>query len=131
VGRALRVISHILDSQSAPIEHGRHFVSRLGNAVVFFAMRGERQPWGAKDTAFVFQREVTPRSAPASCYLPNARGSALSGRLLMLFHLLFKMHAQTTCNGFSPFSGLFFGPHFLRHRVTVLLHTPVEIMHDF
>jgi hypothetical protein len=49
------MIGHILDSQSSPIEHGRHFVSQLGNAVVFFAMRGERQPWGAEDTAFVFR----------------------------------------------------------------------------
>jgi len=53
-GRALRMIGHMLDSQGSPVEHGRHFLSQLGNAVLFFAMRGERQPWGAEDTAFVF-----------------------------------------------------------------------------
>jgi hypothetical protein len=53
-GRALRIIGHILDSQGSPLEHGRHFLSQLGNALLFFAMRGERQPWGAQDTAFVF-----------------------------------------------------------------------------
>jgi hypothetical protein len=52
-GRALRMIGHILDSQSSPVEHGRHFLSHLANAVVFFAMRCERQPWGAEDTTFV------------------------------------------------------------------------------
>lgn len=53
-GRALRMIGHMLDSQNSPVEHGQHFLSQLGNAVLFFAMRGERQPWGAEDTAFVF-----------------------------------------------------------------------------
>lgn len=53
-GRALRMIGHILDRQGSPIEHGRHFLAQLGNAVLFFGMRGERQPWGAEDTAFVF-----------------------------------------------------------------------------
>jgi hypothetical protein len=53
-GRALRMIGHMLDSQNSPVEHGQHFVSQLGNAVLFFALRGERQPWGAQDTAFVF-----------------------------------------------------------------------------
>jgi len=43
-GRALRMIGHIPDSQSSPVEHGRHFLSELGNAVLFFALRGERQP---------------------------------------------------------------------------------------
>ena len=53
-GRALRMIGHILDTQHSPVAHGQHFLSQLGNAVLFFAMRGERQPWGAEDTAFVF-----------------------------------------------------------------------------
>jgi hypothetical protein len=53
-GRALRMIGYMLDSQNSPVEHGKHFLSQLGNAVLFFAMRGERQPWGAEDTAFVF-----------------------------------------------------------------------------
>ena len=53
-GRALRMIGHILDSQSSPVEHGRQFQAQLSNAILTFAMRGERQPWGAEDTAFVF-----------------------------------------------------------------------------
>jgi hypothetical protein len=53
-GRALRMIGHMLDSQKSPLEHGQYLLSQLGNAVLFFAMRGERQPWGAQDTAFVF-----------------------------------------------------------------------------
>ena len=53
-GRALRMIGHILDSRRSPVEHGRHFLAQLGNALLFFGMRGERQPWGAEDTAFVF-----------------------------------------------------------------------------
>ena len=39
-GRALRMIGHILDSQISPVEHGRHFLAQLGNAVLTFAMRG-------------------------------------------------------------------------------------------
>ena len=56
------MIGHILDSQSSPVEHGRHFLAQLGNAVLTFAMRGERQPWGAEDTAFVFREtfKATP-----------------------------------------------------------------------
>ena len=53
--RALRMIGHILDSQGSPVEHGRLFLSQLASAVVSFALRGERQPWGAEDTAFVFR----------------------------------------------------------------------------
>ncbi len=62
-GRALRMIGHILDSQRSPVEHGRHFLAQLGNAVLTFGMRGERQPWGAEDTAFVFRE--TFKAAPA------------------------------------------------------------------
>ena len=29
--------------------------SQLASAVESFALRGERQPWGAEDTAFVFR----------------------------------------------------------------------------
>ena len=54
-GRALRMIGHILDSQGSPVEHGRLFLSQLASAVGSFALRGERQPWGAEDTAFVFR----------------------------------------------------------------------------
>jgi hypothetical protein len=68
VGRALRMIGHILDSQSSPLEHGRHFVSQLGNAVVFFAMRGERQPWGAEDTCF---------ERPSRPHPPTPRGRTM------------------------------------------------------
>jgi hypothetical protein len=57
------MIGHILDSQGSPVEHGRHFLSQLGNAVLSFALRGERQPWGAEDTAFVFRG--TFKAAPA------------------------------------------------------------------
>jgi hypothetical protein len=53
-GRALRMIGGLLDSQGTPVAHGRHFLSQLGEAMVSFALRGERQPWGAEDTAFVF-----------------------------------------------------------------------------
>jgi len=37
-------------------------LSQLGNAVVSFAMRGERQPWGAEYAAFVFRE--TFKAAP-------------------------------------------------------------------
>jgi len=53
-GRALRAVGHLLDGQGSPVEHGQHFLSQLANAVLFFGLRGERQPWGAEDTAFVF-----------------------------------------------------------------------------
>ena len=49
------MIAHILDSQGSPVGHGRHFLSQLASAVLTFAMRGERQPWGAEDTAYVFR----------------------------------------------------------------------------
>jgi hypothetical protein len=61
-GRALRMIGHILDSQGSPVEHGRHFLSQLANAVLTCTMRGERQPWGAEDTSFVFRE--TFKAAP-------------------------------------------------------------------
>jgi hypothetical protein len=62
-GRALRMIGHILDSQDSPVEHGRQFQAQLSNAILTFTMRGERQPWGAEDTAFVFGE--TFKAAPA------------------------------------------------------------------
>jgi hypothetical protein len=62
-GRALRMIGHILDSQGSPVEHGQHFLSQLASAVMTFAIRGERQPWGAEDTAFVFRE--TFKAPPA------------------------------------------------------------------
>jgi hypothetical protein len=59
------MIGHILDSQSSPVEHGRHFLSQLANAVLSFALRGERQPWGAEDTAFVFRETFKAASTDA------------------------------------------------------------------
>ena len=53
-GRALRMIGHLLDEQGSPVEHGQAFLSQLADAVLLFGLRGERQPWGAEDTAFVF-----------------------------------------------------------------------------
>jgi hypothetical protein len=61
-GRALRMIGHILDSQGSPVTHGQHFLVQLRNALLTFALRGERQPWGGEDTAFVFRE--TFKSAP-------------------------------------------------------------------
>ncbi len=44
-----------VQNSGASSEHGRHFLSQLANAVLTFGLRGERQPWGAEDTAFVFR----------------------------------------------------------------------------
>lgn len=57
-GRALRLIGHIMDTLGSPPEQGRSFLPRLAEAVLYFALRGERQPWGAEDTAFVFLEGV-------------------------------------------------------------------------
>ena len=46
-GRALRMIGHILDSQGSPVEHGRHFLSQLANAVLTFALDAESASPGA------------------------------------------------------------------------------------
>ena len=62
-GRALRMIGFILDDQGSPPEHGSAFLSRLAEAILYFAMRAERQPWGAEDTAFVFL-ETSASTAP-------------------------------------------------------------------
>jgi hypothetical protein len=64
-GRALRMIGYFLDRGNSPIEHGRHFLAQLGNAVLFFALRGERQPWGAEDTVFMFLETFKPAPADA------------------------------------------------------------------
>ena len=53
-GRALRMIGHIMDMERSPPEHARGFLRQLANAELYFGLRGERQPWGAEDTAFVF-----------------------------------------------------------------------------
>lgn len=57
-GRALRMIGHIMDAEGSPPEHGHPFLRHLAEAVLFFGLRGERQPWGAEDTAFVFLERV-------------------------------------------------------------------------
>lgn len=57
-GRALRMIGHIMDAEGSPPEQGRPFLRHLAEAVLFFGLRGERQPWGAEDTTFVFLERV-------------------------------------------------------------------------
>ena len=63
-GRALRMIGHIFDEQESPVSFAQVFLSKLGEALLYFAMRGERQPWGAEDTVFVFLETCTPAGAP-------------------------------------------------------------------
>lgn len=54
-GRALRWIGFELDQQKMSVEQAAGpFVPQLANALVYFKMRNERQPWGAADTAFIF-----------------------------------------------------------------------------
>lgn len=81
-GRALRMIGHILDSQSSPAEHGRHFLSQLANAVLTFALRGERQPWVLKIRLSCFGRRSRPhprtprrRTTPSSPTHASGRSS--------------------------------------------------------
>jgi len=63
-GRALRLIGHIMDTLQSPPEQGRLFLPKLAEAVLYFAVRGERQPWGAEDTAFMFLEGVqVPKEA--------------------------------------------------------------------
>ena len=57
-GRAMRMIGNIMDKRHSPPEHARIFVQKLANAVLYFGLRGERQPWGAEDTAFMFLKNV-------------------------------------------------------------------------
>ena len=57
-GRALRMIGHIMDTERSTPEHARGFLQQLANAVLYFGLKGERQPWGAADTAFVFLENV-------------------------------------------------------------------------
>ena len=63
-GGALRIIGHIFDSQDAPAAFAQSFVAKLGEALVYFALHGERQPWGAEDTAFIFLETCAPATAP-------------------------------------------------------------------
>jgi len=63
-GRALRMVGTILDHDGSPPEHGPLFLSHLASAVLTFALRGERQPWGAEDVAFVFLEIFHPAEAP-------------------------------------------------------------------
>ena len=57
-GRALRMIGHVMDTERSPPEHARVLLQQLANAVLYFRLRGERQPWGPADTAFVFLKNV-------------------------------------------------------------------------
>ena len=63
-GRALRMIGHIFDSQGGPPTFASAFVAKLADALLYFGLRGERQPWGAEDTAFIFLETCAPASAP-------------------------------------------------------------------
>ncbi len=63
-GRALRMIGHIFDEQGSLVTAAGSFVPQLADAVLFFALRGERQPFGAEDMAFVFLDICTPAEAP-------------------------------------------------------------------
>ena len=57
-GRALRMIGHIMDTEGGPPENARVVLQQLANAVLYFGLRGERQPWSADVTAFVFLENV-------------------------------------------------------------------------
>lgn len=97
-GRALRMIGHILDSQHSPIEHGQHFLSQLGNAVLFFGLRGERKPWGAEDTAFVFRDTFKP-SRPRP---PTPRGRTMRSWATRASGLLSKRDSASASDGRAP-----------------------------
>ena len=62
--RALRMIGHIFGAQGAPVTFAETFLTKLGEELLYFALRGERQPWGAEDTAFLFVETCAPASAP-------------------------------------------------------------------
>lgn len=63
-GRALRMIGYIFDQQGSPVSMAGAFVPQVADAVLFFALCGERQPFGAADMAFVFLEACTPADAP-------------------------------------------------------------------
>ena len=63
-GRALRMIGYIFDEQGSLVSAAKAFVPQVADAVLFFALRGERQPFGAADMAFVFLETCTPANAP-------------------------------------------------------------------
>jgi hypothetical protein len=63
-GRALRMIGYIFDEQGSPVSAAGAFVPKVAAAVLYFALRGERQPFGAADMAFVFLETCTPADAP-------------------------------------------------------------------
>jgi len=59
-GRAPRRIGYIFDKQGSPVSDAGVFLPQVADAVLYFALRGERQPFGAADMAFVFL-ETYPR----------------------------------------------------------------------
>lgn len=63
-GRALRMIGYIFDQQGSPVSAAGAFVPQVADAVLYFALRGERQPFGAADMAFVFLETCAPADAP-------------------------------------------------------------------
>ncbi|MET3828524.1 hypothetical protein ABIC16_004279 [Sphingomonas sp. PvP055] len=63
-GRALRMIDYIFDEQGSPVSAAGAFVPQIADAVLYFALRGERQPFGAADMALMFAETCTPADAP-------------------------------------------------------------------
>lgn len=63
-GRALRMVGYMFDQQGSPVTSAGAFVPQIADAVLYFALRGERQPFGAEDVAFVFLETCTPAEAP-------------------------------------------------------------------
>jgi hypothetical protein len=63
-GRAPRMIGYIFDEQGSSVSSAGAFVPKVADAVMYFALRGERQPFGAADMAFVFLETCTPADAP-------------------------------------------------------------------
>jgi len=58
------MIGYIFDEQGSPVSAAGAFVPQVADAVLYFALRGERQPFGAADMAFVFFETCTPADAP-------------------------------------------------------------------
>ena len=58
------MIGYIFDERGSPVSVAGAFVPQVANAVLYFALRGERQPFGAADMAFVFFKTCTPADTP-------------------------------------------------------------------
>jgi hypothetical protein len=64
-GRALRWIGFELDKMKIPAAKGAGaFIPRLAEAVLYFKLRNERQPWGAADTAYIFAEILVDSGTP-------------------------------------------------------------------